>query len=162
MKSIIVGIGTNNAIGADHDMPWHRDVPDDLKYFSKMTKGNSVIVGRNTFEHDFRGKPLPDRETIVVTREPVGVPGVLSAASLASAYEIARYPIFVSGGGSIYAQAINDMDRLYVTEIDAAFPDATVYFPSIDPAIWKEVSREHHEADERNKYDFDFVVYDRI
>lgn len=162
MKSIIVGISKNNAIGANHDMPWHREVPDDLAYFGRMTKGNSVIVGRNTFEHDFRGKPLPERENIVVSSTPVNVEGVLSANSLEAAYELARYPIFVSGGGRIYKDAIKDMDRLYVTHIDATFEDATVFFPEIDANVWKEISREHHDADDRNKYAFDFVVYDRI
>jgi dihydrofolate reductase len=161
MKSIIVGVARRNAIGADHDMPWHKDVPADLAYFARMTKGNSVIVGRNTFDHDFRGKPLPERETIVVSSQPVGVKGVLTASSLEAAYELARYPVFVSGGGRVYAEAINDMDRLYVTHIDADFPNATVHFPAIDPDVWKETSREHHEADERNKYAYDFVVYDR-
>lgn len=162
MKAIVVGIDKNGAIGANHDMPWGRSVPDDLANFKKLTTGGSIIIGHNTFVHDFRGKPLKDRENIVVTRTPTGVPGVLSAASLESAYALARYPIFVVGGGQIYAQAIDDMDVLYVTEIDAEFPDATVFFPPIDKSIWKETSREHHEADERNKYAFDFVTYEKI
>jgi len=117
-------------------------------------------MGRKTFESI--GRPLPDRENIVVSSRPVGIPGVLTAASLESAYELARYPIFVIGGGQIYAQAIDDMDRLYVTYIKASFPEATVFFPKIKPDIWQEVSRDHHEADERNKYAYDFTIYDRI
>ena len=162
MKSIIVGISKNFAIGADHDMPWHREVPGDLAYFRRMTKGNSVIVGRNTFEHDFGGKPLPDRENIVVTSKPTSVKGVLSANSLESAYALARYPVFVAGGGKLYAEAIKSVDRLYITHIDATFEDASVFFPAIDESVWKETSREHHDADERNKYAYDFVIYDRI
>ena len=56
---------------------------------------------------------------------------------------------------------LSDMDRLYVTEVDASVPQATVFFPEIDKNIWQETGREHHAADERNKYAFDFVVYDR-
>lgn len=159
MKSIIVAVDKRLGIGADNDLLWMGDLPDDLAYFKRMTTGASVIMGRNTF--DSMGKPLPNRENIVVSSRPVGVSGVLTAASLTSAYELARYPIFVMGGGRVYADAINDMDRLYVTEVDAEFPQATVFFPAIDSALWHETNREHHKADERNKYAFDFVTYDR-
>nr|AIA13024.1 Dihydrofolate reductase [uncultured bacterium] len=160
MKSIIVAVDKNMGIGAKNDLLWMRDLPDDLAHFKKMTTGASVIMGRNTF--DSIGKPLPNRENIVVSHRPVGVDGVLTAADLPSAYQLARYPIFVIGGGRIYADAITDMDRLYVTEVVEEFPQATVFFPAIDKSVWREVSREHHDADERNKYAFDFVVYDRI
>lgn len=159
MKSIIVAVDKKLGIGAKNDLLWMRDLPDDLAYFKKQTTGASVIMGRNTY--DSMGRPLPNRENIVISHRPVSEPGVLTAASLESAYELARYPVFVMGGGRIYADAIKDMDRLYVTEVDAEFPQATVFCPSIDKDAWKEVSREHHDADEHNKYAFDFVVYDR-
>jgi dihydrofolate reductase len=160
MKSIIVAVDRKLGIGAKNDLLWMRDLPDDLVHFKRMTTETSVIMGRNTFES--MGKPLPNRENIVVSHRPVGVSGVLTANSLTSAYALARYPIFVMGGGRIYADALNDMDRLYVTEVDAEFSQATVFFPAIDKSVWRETSREHHDADERNKYTFDFVVYDRI
>lgn len=160
MKAIVVAVDKNNGIGAENDLLWQRDLPADLAHFKKITTGGSIIMGRNTFESI--GRPLPDRENIVVTRTPTGVQGVLSAVSLESAYELARYPIFVIGGGQIYAQSVNDMDILYVTEVQADFPQATVFFPAIDTAIWQEVSREHHEADEKNKYAFDFVKYEKV
>ncbi len=160
MKAIVVAVDQNMGIGANNDMMWSRDLPADLAHFKKVTTGGSIIMGRKTFESI--GRPLPDRENIVVSSKPVGVSGVLTAASLQSAYELARYPIFVIGGGQIYAQAIDNVDRLCVTHVDASFPDATVFFPQIDSATWQEVFREHHEADERNKYAYDFVVYDRV
>ncbi len=160
MKAIVVAIDKNNGIGADNDLLWQRDLPADLAHFKKITTGGSIIMGRKTFESI--GRPLPNRENIVVSRRPTGVPGVLTAASLTSAYELARYPIFVIGGGKVYADAIDDVDTLYVTEVLESFTQATVFFPAIDAAKWKEVSREHHEADEKNKYAFDFVVYERI
>ena len=160
MKSIIVAVDQNMGIGADNDLLWHRDLPDDIAFFRRMTTGTSIIMGRNTFD-GFK-KPLPNRENIVVSSRTVGIDGVLSANSLGSAYELARYPIFVIGGGRIYADAIDDMDRLYVTEVKETFPQATVFFPGIDKSKWKETSRESHRADERNKYAFDFVVYDRV
>jgi dihydrofolate reductase len=159
MKSLIVAVDKNFGIGAENDLLWMRDLPADLAHFKRTTTGGSVVMGRSTFNSI--GKPLPDRENIVISHRPVGVPGVLTAHSLESAYELARYPIFVIGGGRVYADAMNGMDRLYVTEVDAEFPQATVFFPAIDKDTWREVSREHHPADERNKYAFDFVIYDK-
>jgi dihydrofolate reductase len=159
MKAIVVAMDRKNGIGADNDLLWQRDLPTDLAHFRKLTKNGSVIMGRKTFESI--GRPLPDRENIVVSSRPTGVQGVLTAVSLTSAYALARYPVFVIGGGQVYAQALEDMDVLYVTEVDAVFSQATVFFPEIDPKVWKEIAREHHQADEKNKYDFDFVTYEK-
>lgn len=159
MKAIVVAIDKNNGIGAENDLLWQRDLPADLAHFKKLTTGGSIIMGRKTFESI--GRPLPNRENIVVSRTPTGIASTLTVNSLNSAYELARYPIFVIGGGQVYADAINDMDVLYVTEVQADFPQATVFFPAIDKTIWREVSREHHESDEKNKYAFDFVVYEK-
>ena len=68
---------------------------------------------------------------------------------------------FVIGGAQIYEQALNDADRVYATEVDVSMP-ADRYFPELNASEWREVSREHHEADEKNKYNYDYVVYDRI
>lgn len=159
MKAIVVAMDRNNGIGADNDLLWQRDLPADLAHFKKLTTGGSIIMGRRTFGSI--GRPLPERENIVVSSKPIGVKGVLTAVSINSAYELARYPVFVIGGGQVFAQTINDMDVLYVTEVDAEFPQATVFFPKIDTSIWRETAREHHKADERNKYAFDFVTYER-
>ncbi len=157
---IIVGMGKNREIGANQDMPWSRALRDDLINFKKLSSGKSVIMGYRTFE-SIGKKPLPNRQNIVVSREPTGVEGVLTAYSLEAAYALAQYDVVVMGGGQIYADAIDDMDVLYVTEIDAEFPEATVFFPKIDQTKWQETSREHHEIDERNTYAFDFVKYER-
>ena len=160
MKAIVVAMDKNNGIGAAGDLLWQRDLPADLAHFKKLTTGKTVIMGRKTFESI--GRPLPDRQNIVVSRSgPTGVKVTQTAYSLQTAYALAQYDIFVIGGGQIYEQAIDDMDVLYVTEVDAEFPQATVFFPQINCDDWQEVSRDHHEADEKNKYAFDFVVYER-
>lgn len=161
MKSIVVAMDRNRGIGAAGDMMWMGDMPADLARFRALTIGTSVIMGRKTFESI--GKPLPKRQNIVVSRRgPTGVDGVLTALSLSAAYALAQYDIVVMGGGEIYAQAIDDMDRLYVTEIDAEFPSATVFFPAIDSAVWHETAREHHDADDANKYAYEYVTYERV
>ncbi len=110
MKSMIVAIDKNNGIAVGNDLPWGRGLPDDLAYFKKMTQGASIIMGRKTFES--LGKPLPNRENIVVSSRPTGVNSVLTAGSLDAAYALARYPVFVIGGGQIYTAALDDMDTV--------------------------------------------------
>lgn len=160
MKSIIVAVDRNNAIGFENDLPWGRLMKDDLRHFKELSTGGSIIMGRKTFESI--GKPLPNRENIVVSHTATGVPGVLTALSLEAAYNLARYETFIIGGGQIFTQTINDMDRLYVTEVDAAFDGANIFFPEIGADVWRETAREHHEADERNAYAYDFVIYERV
>lgn len=160
MKTIVVAMDKNRAIGMDNDLPWGRGLKDDLANFKKETRGRSVIMGRRTFE-SIGSRPLPDRENIVVTSQPTGVKGVLSAASLQAAYNLARYDIAIIGGSRIFAEALADTDRLSVTHVDGEFPDATVFFPEIDFSQWQEISRRHVDADERNAYAFDIVEYTR-
>lgn len=158
MKSIVVAYDKNRGIGADNDLLWQRDLPADLKHFKELTVGKTIIMGRNTF--DSIGRALPNRQNVVVTHRPFQADGVEAAASLPEAYRLARYEPCIIGGGSIYLQALKDIDTVFATEVDAQFPQATVFFPPLDGA-WRETAREHHEADERNKYAFDFVTYRR-
>ena len=131
MKSLIVAFDKNQAIGLNGDLPWGRGLKDDLARFKKLTTNSSIIMGRKTFQ-SIGAKPLPNRENIVLSRTATGVNGVLTAGSLQSAYALSRYPIFVIGGGQVYAEAIDGVDILYVTEVDVEFSDATVFFPIID------------------------------
>jgi dihydrofolate reductase len=162
MKSIVVAYDQAHGIGADNDLLWQRNLPADLAHVKRITTGGSVVMGRRTFESI--GRPLPNRENIVITSTPTGVVGVLSAASLESAYDLARYPIFVIGGGTVYHQVLEDeaIDRVYATEVQATFPQATVFFPELPADKWRETARESHAADEANAYAYDFVTYDRI
>lgn len=159
MKAIVVAMDKNNGIGADNDLLWQRDLPADLRHFKDITTGGTVIMGRKTYESI--GRPLPNRENIVVTRTPFEQDDITCVLSLDEAYQQASRPnIFVIGGGQIYAQSIEHMDTLYVTYVDAEFSQASVFFPVIDASRWREVEREHHDADERNAYAYDFVKYE--
>jgi dihydrofolate reductase len=68
---------------------------------------------------------------------------------------------FVIGGGMVYRQMMERADKLYITHIHHSWPDADTFFPEIDPAIWKQLSAERHEADENNPYAFTFAEYTR-
>lgn len=160
--SIIVAVDENHAIGKGNQMLAH--LPNDLKYFQKVTSGHSVIMGRKTFESLPKGA-LPNRRNIVITRDEnlqlekcEMVHSVEEALTLVQGEE----EVFIMGGGIVYGETIGMADRLYITHIHHRFEDAEVFFPEIDKKYWKEVWREDHSADERHKYDFSFVRYEKI
>jgi dihydrofolate reductase len=159
MKSIVVAYDRARGIGANNDLLWGRDLPADLRHFKDLTAGGSLIMGRKTFESI--GRALPGRENIVVTHRPLDTVDVIAVDSLASAYRLAHGNQFIIGGASIYEQALSDVDVVYATEVDQVFPEAEVFFPLLGED-WQERSRESFEADDRNKYPYDFVTYVRI
>ena len=161
-KAIIVAYDKNRAIGRRGDLPWGHSLPADLAHFKRLTKGGDVIMGRKTFE-SIGSRPLPDRENIVISSQPTGVKGVLTAVNLESALALARYKTFIIGGARVYSGALEipAIDTIYATEVDATFSDADTFFPELDMTIWQEMSRTHHPADDDNAYAFDFVTYRR-
>ena len=161
-KAIIVAYDSNRAIGQGGDLPWGRSLPADLANFKRLTKGSDIIMGRKTFESIGRRR-LPDRENIVISSRPTGVKGVLTAVNLESALALARYKTFIIGGAQVYDDALNtpEIDTIYATEVNAAFPDADTFFPELDMTVWEETDRTRCPADEANAYAFDFVIYQR-
>ncbi|WP_299683177.1 dihydrofolate reductase [uncultured Tenacibaculum sp.] len=160
MITIIAAIGQNNELGKDNDLIWH--LPADLKRFKKVTSGHHILMGRNTFESI--GKPLPNRTSVIITRNnDYFKDGCLIADSIEKAIELTEgKDAFIIGGAQIYEQTLQKKlaDRLDITIVHKTF-EADVYFPEIDTSIWKEVSREDFKADEKNKYDYSFVSYER-
>lgn len=162
MITIIAAISNNNALGKNNDLIWH--LPADLKRFKEITSGHHILMGRNTFESI--GKPLPNRTTIIITRNKnYFKDGCLIASSLEDAIELAKKDeeVYIIGGAQIYKYAIenNLVDVLDVTLVHHEF-EADVFFPVIDSKIWKEVSREDFKADEKNKFDYSFVSYRKV
>ncbi|MDR2844443.1 MAG: dihydrofolate reductase [Candidatus Symbiothrix sp.] len=161
MLSIIVAIGKNNEIGKDNAMLCH--LPADLKHFKEVTSGHPVIMGRKTFESLPKG-PLPNRRNIVISRnKELRIEGaeVYPSLDYALLKLMDEEEIFIIGGAQIYTQILPDADKLYLTKIQAEFPEADTFFPAIHYREWREVSREVHWVDERNPYAFVFVEYER-
>lgn len=157
----MLALDENGLIGKEGGLPWH--LPRDLKYFKETTLGQTVIMGRKTFEST--GKPLPRRRNIVVTRKTDYAPeGVEVAGSLETALQMAggEAEAFIIGGAEICRQALEQdlADRMYLTRIHAVF-EGDVFFPEVDWADWVETSAEFHPADEKNKWDCTFEIFDR-
>lgn len=165
-KAMIVAMAKNRVIGRKNQLPWH--LPEDLKYFKRVTMGKPIVMGRKTYESI--GRPLPGRLNVVLTRDANWqAEGVQVAQTIDTAFSRAiteakskeKDEIMVIGGDQIYALCLPLVDRLYVTQVHAEV-EGDAYFPVVEWEHWQQVSSEVHRASDNNPYDYSFVVYDRI
>ncbi|WDR05357.1 dihydrofolate reductase [Devosia rhodophyticola] len=163
--SLIAAVAENRVIGADQAMPWH--IPSDFGYFKRTTLGKPIIMGRKQFETV--GKPLPGRVNIVVTRQVGYQPdGVIVINDLGAAIEHAKTiavadkadEVMIIGGGEIYAQAMEQADRLYISHVDL-HPQGDVLFPRIDPREWVVVDVPEIQPSEKDSAVYRVKVYER-
>ena len=158
--SIIVAIASDGAIGRANDLLWH--LPADLKRFKELTTGHTILMGRKTFESLPRG-PLPNRRNIIISRSLPAQPGAEVYPTIQQAMEACASDeeVFIIGGGEIYRQLLPDTERIYLTRVQASFPDAEVFFPELDSTEWIEEAREVYPRDERNEYDTELLLLHR-
>ena len=163
--AIVVAAAKNGIIGKDNRLLWR--LKSDLRRFRSLTIGKPVIMGRKTY--DSIGKPLPDRTSIVVTRNPdFEQEGVIVAATIEQAIERAVTvaeksgveEIMIAGGSEVYRQMFPQTDRIYMTEV-ALEPDGDAFFPGIDPLQFRETKRVEHKAGIDDEAAFAFVDYAR-
>ncbi len=155
--SIIVAASQNNVIGKDNQLIWRLSA--DLKRFKALTTGHHIIMGRKTF--DSIGKPLPNRTSIIITRQAdYKAEGCIVVNSLEEALE--KVPVdqeaFIIGGGTIYSEAIDKADKLYLTRVQNKF-DGDTFFPKLDFKFWESVKREDHMPDAKNEHAYSFIDY---
>ena len=157
--SIIVAMDRNHVIGANGDLPWH--ISADLQNFKKITMGKPIIMGRKT--HESIGRPLPGRENIILTRDNnYQAEGCTVLQSLEDIFEHCKNvdEIMITGGAEIYQHTLEQASHLYLTEVHTEIEGDT-HFPEFDRNQWQEISREDYKADEKNDYDYSFVVLKR-
>lgn len=159
MISLIVARANNNVIGSTNDLPWYLSA--DLRRFKELTTDHTVVMGRKTYEsiHTRLGHALPNRRNVVLTRQAIDLPDAEVIHELRDIEKLGD--VFVIGGAEVYTATIDMADRLYVTDVHADI-EGDAYFPPLDAAQWHEVFREPHEKDEKNQFDYDFVIYDRL
>jgi dihydrofolate reductase len=157
--SIIAAMALNRAIGIRNTLPWR--LPEDLKRFKALTMEHHIVMGRKTY--DSIGKPLPGRDTVIVTRNmDYAVPGCIAVNSLDAALTVSHgdAEVFFVGGANLYRQALPIAHRIYLTEIQRVF-DGDAFFPEFDKSEWVETAREPHRTEEPNSFEYHFVIYDR-
>ena len=157
--SFLVAADEGNVIGKNNQLPWH--LPNDLKYFKNLTWGLPIVMGRKTYESI--GKPLAGRTNIVITRnEGYKAEGIEVVHTIGEALNVARTKgakeIFVIGGAEIFGSLFNNANRIYLTRIHHHF-DGDVFFPQMD-SNWQLVKQQFYKADEKNKYDHTFQVWE--
>jgi len=161
MISMISAVAENLVIGNKNTLPWH--MPADFKYFKEATLGKTVVMGLNTFK-SIGEKPLPGRKHVILNNDINYVSPVdcVVAHSIEEAVEITKNEpeVMICGGASVYKQFLPLAQKLYITEVHAK-PEGDTYFPEIDKDEWREVKREDYKADEKNSYDYSFVVLER-
>jgi dihydrofolate reductase len=153
---IIAAVARNRVIGRDNQLIWN--IPEDMAHFKALTSGQTVIMGRKTWDSlPPRFRPLPGRRNIVISRQAdYPVPGAELADSLASALALAassEATIFIIGGEQIYQQAMALADRLEITEVDLE-PEGDAWFPEIAAVNWKKAEKSENSG-------FSFVTYRR-
>ncbi len=135
---IIAAVARNRVIGKDNTLIWN--IPEDMAHFKALTSGQTVIMGRKTWESlPPRFRPLPGRRNIVISRQAdYAAPGAELAASLEAAIRLAASAetAFIIGGEQIYRQAMDVADRLEITEVDLE-PEGDAWFPEIATSTWK-------------------------
>lgn len=156
----IVAVDENWAIGRQGDLLCH--LPADMRHFKQVTMGYSIVMGRKTFE-SFPRRPLPGRQNIVITRNAGWqYPSVTVVHSVEEAIAAAETDtVYIIGGAQVYELALPLVEVLHLTVIHARWASADAFFPALDMSEWQQVSREHHQSDHRNAYEFDFVTLKR-
>ena len=152
----VVAVARNGVIGRDNQLPWR--LKTDMQHFRRHTLGHPVLMGRKTW--DSLGRPLPERRNLVISRQTeFDAPGAEVFADVGSALAAAGpvAQIAIIGGAQLYAQLLERVDRIELTEIHADIAGDT-FLPVFPRSDFDEVRRESHHADADNEYDFDFVT----
>lgn len=155
--SLIVAVANHQVIGFNNTLPWH--LPEDLKHFRALTTGHHIIMGRKTYES--LNRLLPDRTTVIVTRNPdYHVEGALIAHSLEAAIAQCQQDneVFIIGGAELYKEALDVAEKLYITQIELEV-EGDAYFPAYDQDAWHRVAYEPHIA--ASGLAFSYATYER-
>lgn len=161
IKSIIVAESINHVIGKEGRLPWH--MPADIKHFRNTTMGHHVIMGRKTFESIAHG--LPGRIIIVLTQQPdYQAKNATVVTSFESACQVAQQAneteVFIAGGAAIYKEALDWVDKIYLTRIEAEII-GDAFFPPLNEQDWIKLSSIYHPPDIHHAHAYDFIELKR-
>jgi len=163
--ALICAMASNRVIGRNNSLPWH--LPEDLRYFKRVTMGKPIIMGRKTWESI--GRPLPGRSNIVVTRQSgYEAAGASVVSSLPQALKLAESialidgseEAFVIGGAVLYREALAQAELFHLTRVHADVEGDT-RLDEFDESLWDEVWREDFEKNENNPYDYSVCLLAR-
>lgn len=155
--SLVAAVDEKYGLGKNGQLLCH--LPADLKHFKQITIGKPIIMGRKTFESI--GRPLPERQNIVLSRKQHAIEGVQVVNSLEEAlnHTDAAPEVMMIGGATLFAQILPFATRVYLTIIHHQF-DADTFFPEpLDLNRWRRKKIGYHPQDEQNPYAMTFYYY---
>lgn len=164
--TLVVAVARNGVIGRDGVLPWK--LKSDMARFKASTMAKPVLMGRKTWDSLFV-QPLPGRRNLVLTRDASFRPkdawaftklDAFLAAGRAMAEETGAEECAVIGGSLLYAETLPLAERIRLTEV-ALEPEGDAHFPTLDPAQWREISREAVQAGPGDDSDYVVRVLDR-
>ena len=150
--SILVAHDQQRVIGVNNQLPWH--LPNDLKHVKKLSTGNTLVMGRATF--DSIGKPLPNRKNVVLTRNTsFAHDGVEVIHSIDEIYNLSGH-VFIFGGQTLFEAMIDKVDDMYITVIEDKYNGDT-FFPPYTFKDWEVASSNKGVLDEKNTIPHTFL-----
>ncbi|MFQ3340183.1 MAG: dihydrofolate reductase [Gammaproteobacteria bacterium] len=164
--SHLVAVSNNNAIGVNNDLPWN--LKSDLAHFKKYTLNKSIIMGRKTYESI--GRPLPNRNNIIISRTLKDIPGAYVYSDLESAIKFVEEKnkeenidneIVIIGGGYLFRDTIESFNKLILTRVDCEI-DGDIFYPDIDLNNWRLISSNSFKKDADNDYDYKIEEYKKL
>lgn len=157
--SLIVAASDTGVIGQNGGLPWRLSA--DLRRFKTLTLGKPIVMGRRTFVSI--GRPLPGRINMVISRNAgFAAEGVTVVPDLPSALAAAGpvAEVMVIGGAEIYALAMPQAQRLYLTRVHGEVRGDT-HLRGFDLTQWRQLACEEVPADERNSHASSYGVFER-
>jgi dihydrofolate reductase len=156
---LVVAVAENDVIGRGNRLPWH--LPADLKHFKTLTMGHHILMGRKTYESI--GRALPGRTNWVLSRSPDFAPADCNVVRTLSEAQSAagNSTLMVIGGAEVYRLSLPSARRIHLTLVHTEVKDGDTFFTEWRKPEWLELSRERHEADEKNAFAYSFVTLER-
>ncbi len=158
---LIAAFDRNQAIGFEGDLPWR--LSSDLKNFKKLTTGNTIVMGRKTY--DSIGKALPNRKNIVLTRNTLWEkPDVITIHNIADIYEVCpnEKEIYIIGGAEIYAEYIGIATKMILSYVDAEIKNADAFFPKFELNSWPVVNKSKEIKEENDDYSYRIIEHHKL
>jgi len=159
--SLIAAFDKNQAIGKNGDLPWH--LSSDLKHFKNITTGNTIVMGRKTF--DSIGRAFPNRKNIVLTRNlNWQSEGVIAINDVNEIFEICKNDseIFVIGGAEIYNSFLNVATKMILSYVDAEVNEADAFFPKFESEKWEIIEESRTIKEEKDDFSYRVVTLKKL
>jgi dihydrofolate reductase len=156
---MVAAMAKNRVIGNKGHLPWGHDMPSDIKRYTDLIRGHTIVMGASTFGEADHARS--ESKVVVLSRREIDLPeGISLVHSVEDVLALDRpdEELFVTGGGGVFHLLLEHVMRLHLTIIDQKF-EGDVYFPEVDENLWELITKQDFEKDDENRYDYSFLTY---